>query len=53
MVPMRRLRDSQTYLGHVTRQAIMEYPMKVELLDHMGDDLMVVNAARVSYAKHA
>ena len=25
--------------------------MKVELLDHMGDDLSVVNAARVSYAK--
>ena len=26
--------------------------MKVELLDKMGDDLMVVNAARVSYDKH-
>ena len=26
--------------------------MKVEYLDHMGDDLAVVNAARVSYAKH-
>ena len=26
--------------------------MKVELIDTMGDDLMVVNAARVSYAKH-
>lgn len=25
--------------------------MSVELLNHMGDDLMVVNAARVSYAK--
>ena len=25
--------------------------MKVELLDVMGDDLTVVNAARVSYAK--
>ena len=26
--------------------------VKVELLDVMGDDLTVVNAARVSYAKH-
>ena len=26
--------------------------MKVELLDKMGSDLTVVNAARVSYAKH-
>lgn len=26
--------------------------MKVEYVDHMGDDLMVVNAARVSFAKH-
>ena len=25
--------------------------MQVELLDHMGDDLDVVNAARVSFAK--
>ena len=25
--------------------------MKVDLLDHMGSDLSVVNAARVSYAK--
>ena len=25
--------------------------MKVELIDKMGDDLSVVNAARVSYAK--
>ena len=25
--------------------------MKVSLIDRMGDDLMVVNAARVSYAK--
>ena len=27
--------------------------MKVELIDHMGTDLTVVNAARVSYAKHS
>ncbi len=27
--------------------------MPVELLDHMGDDLTVVNAARVSMAKHS
>ena len=27
--------------------------MTVELLDHMGDDLTVVNAARVSMAKHS
>lgn len=26
--------------------------MSVELIDHMGSDLTVVNAARVSYAKH-
>lgn len=26
--------------------------MKVEYVDHMGSDLMVVNAARVSFAKH-
>ena len=26
--------------------------MKVDLIDHMGTDLRVVNAARVSYAKH-
>ena len=26
--------------------------MKVELIDTMGSDLTVVNAARVSYAKH-
>ena len=26
--------------------------MKIELLHHMGDDLMVVNAARVSFDKH-
>src|SRR5688572_12845376 len=26
--------------------------MKVELLSHFGDDLMVVNAARVSYGKN-
>jgi thymidylate synthase (FAD) len=26
--------------------------MKVELLDHLGDDLMVVNSARVSFGKH-
>jgi thymidylate synthase (FAD) len=25
--------------------------MRVELVDHMGSDLSVVNAARVSYAK--
>ena len=25
--------------------------MKVELIDHMGSDLTVVNAARVSFAK--
>jgi thymidylate synthase (FAD) len=28
-------------------------PMKVELLDHMGSDLSVVNAARVSFAKES
>lgn len=27
--------------------------MSVELLDHMGDDLAIVNAARVSYAKQS
>ena len=27
--------------------------MVVELLNHMGDDLTVVNAARVSMAKHS
>lgn len=27
--------------------------MKVELVDHMGNDLTVVNAARVSFDKHA
>jgi len=27
--------------------------MKVELLNSMGDDLTVVNAARVSMAKHS
>ena len=26
--------------------------MKVELIDHMGSDLSVINAARVSYGKH-
>lgn len=26
--------------------------MNVELVDHMGDDLLVVNAARVSFSKH-
>lgn len=28
-------------------------PMKVELLDHMGSDLSVVNAARVSFSKES
>jgi thymidylate synthase (FAD) len=28
-------------------------PMKVELLDHMGSDLTVVNAARVSFSKES
>ena len=27
--------------------------MNVDYVNHMGDDLMVVNAARVSFAKHA
>lgn len=27
--------------------------MKVDYVDHMGDDLMVVNAARVSFSKHS
>ena len=27
--------------------------MQVELIDHMGSDITVVNAARVSYAKHS
>jgi len=27
--------------------------MKVEYVNHMGDDLMVVNAARVSFAKES
>jgi thymidylate synthase (FAD) len=30
----------------------MELKMKVELLNHMGDDLTVANAARVSFDKH-
>ena len=28
-------------------------PMSIELIDHMGDDLSVVNAARVSFAKES
>lgn len=28
-------------------------PIKVELIDHMGDDVSVVNAARVSFAKES
>ena len=27
--------------------------MQVELIDHMGSDITVVNAARVSFAKHS
>ena len=31
----------------------LQLDIEVELKDHMGDDLSVVNAARVSYSKKA
>ena len=53
------LKDSKL-ISHPFRQILFLFPshdrgritkMKVELLNYFGDDLMIVNAARVSYGK--